>query len=315
MPELAQNFEYVVSEYTAGSPTDDELHWTNLTQQQIAVGLEEAGTPVSTYVVRQLLDDFEFSRRKHSKVLALGSNPDRNAQFERIAELKEEYLESGDPVLSIDTKRKELLGNYARAGELYARKRIEVNDHDFGGKKRGLAIPHGIYDVGRNQGHVTLGTSHDTSEFAVDSLRCWWELEGQTTYRRSDRALLLCDGGGSNRPTDQFKADLQQFADETEWEVRVAHYPPYASKYNPIEHRMFCHVERTLLGMVLKSLDLVAELIVGTHTAAGLEVSVSVLDRVYEVGRKITAAVTEGLQVIYDDYLGKWNYRIVPHTT
>jgi hypothetical protein len=311
---LAETFQIVVAEHTAGDPCHANIKWTNLTQCQIVVGLEKAGTPVSRFVVRQLLDEFDYRERKHSKVLSMGTHPDTDAQFEKIARLRREFLRDGDPVISMDTKKKELLGNFARPGTVYATEPVKVFDHDFGGKaRRGVSIPHGLYDCTRNRGHITLGTSHDTSEFAIDSLLQWWMTQGKAAYPAAGRLLLLCDGGGSNScRTYLFKANLQRFADETGLTVRVAHYPPYKSKYNPIEHRMFCHVDRTYRGVVLHNVDTIQDLIAHTHTSSGLEVTVSILDKAYELGLKVSQAVKDSLRYVADKVLGIWNYRVLP---
>jgi hypothetical protein len=314
MPRLAENFEKVIADHTAGDPVHGEVKWTNLTQQQIAAGLDAAGTPVSVTVVRKLLKHFGYRRRKASKVLAMGRHPDADAQFQQIAKVRRKFLAAEQPVLSIDTKKKELLGNFARPGTLYAMADVKVFDHDFGGQQRGVVIPHGIYDMGQNRGHVTLGTSHDTSQFAIDSLLVWWRLHGREQYPEAREVLLLCDGGGSNGyRVRAFKAELQRFANVTGWTVQVAHYPPYKSKYNPIEHRMFPHVDRSYRGVILRSLDTVRRLIASTVTAGGLEVTASILRNAYHTGLKITDAVMETIRCQAAKLLPAWNYRIEPN--
>lgn len=177
----------------------------------------------------------------------------------------------------------------------------------------GVAIPHGIYDLQKNQGSVTIGTSHDTSEFAGDSLRGWWHSQGAANYPQATSLLILCDGGGSNASrTYLFKAELEKFAQETGLEVRVAHYPPYTSKYNPIEHRLFPHLTRVCQGVIFTNVEMVKELMSKATTKTGLEVSVAILDKVYETGRQIAAAVKEQMRIIFDDELPQWNYRLLP---
>lgn len=316
MPALPENFEKVVEEHTAGDPMHADVKWTNLTQQQIAAGLDEAGTPVSTSVVRKLLLHFGYKRRKASKVLAMGSHPDSDTQFEKITRLKRQFFRAGEPVISMDTKKKELLGNFARPGELYAQAAVQVYDHDFGGQSRGVVIPHGIYDLARNYGQVTLGTSHDTSQFAIDSLLRWWNQQGSRDYPQARELLILCDGGGSNGcRTYLFKAELQRFADRTGLNVRVAHYPPYKSKYNPIEHRMFPHVDRTYRGVILRTVETLRDLIRSTSTAGGLEVSATILRTVYETGLQVAESVKHSIRCLRDRMLGEWNYRILPQAT
>ena len=202
-------------------------------------------------------------------------HPDRNAQFENIARLKKEYLKAGLPVISIDTKKKELLGDFYRDGTIDTQETIEVNDHDFGSMGSGTVIPHGIYDVGRNRGFVHLNTSHDTSELACDSIAAWWEDHGRAAYPRAKKLLVLCDGGGSNSATRYvFKEELQKLANRLGIEIRVAHYPPYCSKYNPIEHRLFPHVTRACRGVIFRTLETVRYYMAKAETTTGLKVEV-----------------------------------------
>ena len=213
-----------------------EVKWTNLSRRQIATRITELGTPVSRHVVSQLLKKHRYRRRKARKARTMGPrHPDRNAQFENIGRLRREDLAAGQPVVSIDTKKKELIGDFYRDGAIEAQGTIEVNDHDFGSMGSGTVIPHGIYDVGLNRGFVHLNTSHDTSELACDSLAAWWEGHGRAAYPRAKKLLVLCDGGGSNSASRYvFKEQLQGLADRLGVEIRVAHHRPYCSKYNPI---------------------------------------------------------------------------------
>src|SRR3954465_12225976 len=226
-----------------------EVRWTDLNFEQIADHLAEAGTKVSVPVVKQLLKKHGYVTRKAQKSKAMGGHPDRNRQFENIARLKREYLGTDDPILSMDTKKKELIGNFYRAGHLLTQGVIETFDHDFPSFAKGGIIPHGLYDVKRNDGHVNLGTSHDTGEFACDSIERWWEGQGRTSYPRAKSILLLCDGGGSNSAgLFFFKEVPKRGGERLGIEVRVAPSPPYCSKYNPIEHRLFPHVTRACQG-------------------------------------------------------------------
>lgn len=313
MPHLEENFLRVLQDHTAGDPMRQDVKWTDLTQGQIAERLAEAGTPVSTTVVKQLLRRHRYVKRKARKSEAMGQHRHRNQQFENIARLKREYLAAGNPVLSMDTKKKELLGNFYREGRLYTQGVIETFDHDFPSAASGVVIPHGLYDVQRNRGHVNLGTSHDTSEFACDSLRHWWEGQGRASYPRATSLLLLCDGGGSNSASQYlFKEDLQRLADRIGIEIRVAHYPPYTSKYNPIEHRLFPHLTRACQGVIFHTVELVKGLMERAKTATGLEVTVDILDKVYQTGRKYAADFKETMRIVFDDVLPKWNYRAIP---
>lgn len=237
----------------------------------------------------------------------------RNEQFENIARLKAQYVADGNPIISMDTKKKEHLGNFYRDGHLYTQDDILVYDHDFTSLADGIIVPHGIYDLQLNYAYINLGTSHDTSEFACDSFRNWWYNQGQFDYPNATSILVLCDGGGSNNSRHYiFKQDLQALADEIGIEIRIAHYPPYTSKYNPIEHRLFPHVTRACQGVVFKSVELVKELMEKTRTRQGLCVTVQIIDRVYETGRKVAKDFKETMRIVFDEYLPQWNYTAVP---
>lgn len=237
----------------------------------------------------------------------------RNEQFEKIEQLKTQFRDAKQPIISIDTKKKELLGDFYRAGSVYTQASLEAYDHDFPSFAAGKVIPHGIYDLAHNLGFITLGNSHDTAEFACDSLRLWWQHQGRHLYPDAHALLILCDGGGSNSSRHYvFKHALQALADEWGIEIRIAHYPPYTSKYNPIDHRLFPHVTRACQGVLFQTLEQVKALMEHTHTAQGLHVIVHILDRVYETGRQVTAAFKTNLPIQFDDFLPQWNYRAVP---
>jgi hypothetical protein len=303
----------VLQDHTAGDPMRQEVQWTDLTDERIAEHLAEAGTPVSVPVVKQLLDGHGYVTRKAQKSKAMGGHADRNRQFENIARIKREYLASDDPILSMDTKKRELIGNFYRAGHLKTQGVIEAFDHDFPSFAKGVVIPHGLYDVKHNDGHVNLGTSHDTGEFACDSIEQWWEEKGRAFYPRANSILLLCDGGGSNGASQYlFKEDLQGLVDRLGIEIRVAHYPPYCSKYNPIEHRLFPHLTRACQGVIFESVGLVKELMEKASTSTGLRVTVDILDKVYQTGRKYAEGFKENMKMVFDEILPRWNYRAVP---
>jgi hypothetical protein len=315
-PAIEANFLKVLEDHTAGDPMRTDVRWTNLSRRQIAARVTELGTPISRHVVSQLLRKHRYRRRKALKKRTMGPrHPDRNAQFENIARLKAEYLGAGLPVISIDTKKKELIGDFYRDGAIDTQATIEVADHDFGSMGSGTVIPHGVYDVGKNRGSIHLNTSHDTSELACDSVATWWEGRGRAAYPGAKRLLVLCDGGGSNSATRYvFKEELQKLADRLGLEIRVAHYPPYCSKYNPIEHRMFPHVTRACRGVIFRCLETVRCYMAKAATATGLEVEVGVLGRVYETGRKCSVGFKETMRIVFDDLLPKWNYRAIPET-
>jgi hypothetical protein len=261
-----------------------------------------------------LLEEDDFHRRKAQKDLPLKEHQDRDAQFENIARFKQEYLASPNPMLSIDSKKRELLGTFYRAGQLLTTKPLRAFDHDFPSYADGVVIPHGLYDPRLNRGYLHLGTSHDTSAFACDCVEDWWWRFGADQYPEAKLLLLLCDGGGSNSAnTYLFKAGLQELVNKIGLEVRVAHYPPYTSKYNPIEHRLFCHVTRACQGMFFQNMAVVKQLMEKTRTRAGLSVVVDVVAKIYETGKKVAESVKKELQLIRDHFLPRWNYCILPH--
>jgi hypothetical protein len=307
----------VLEDHTAGDPMRGEVKWTNLSRGQISRQLGKWGTPACRQVVSQWLRNHQYRRRKALKKKTMGPRHlDRNAQFEKIARLKKRYLKAGLPVISMDTKKKELLGNFSRDGKIDTQGTIETNDHDFASAGAGTVIPHSLYDVGQNQAFVNLNTSHDTSELACDSLAAWWDQQGRTDYPRAKKLLVLCDGGGSNSATMYlFKEDLQKLANRLGIEIRVAHYPPYCSKYNPIEHRLFPHLTRACRGVIFQTLKTVQYYMAKAETTTGLKVKVNVLETVYKTGRKYAAGFKKDMKIVFDKVLPKWNYRAVPKTT
>jgi hypothetical protein len=313
-PAIEANFPKALEDHTAGDPMRLEVRWTNLSRRQIAKRITGLGTPVSRHVVSQLLRKHRYRRRKALKKTTMGPrHPDRNAQFENIARLKKTYLKAGLPVISIDTKKKGLLGDFYRDGTIDTQGTIETNDHDFGSAGSGVVIPHGVYDVGRNPGFVHLNTSHDTSELACDSIAAWWEGHGRVSSPQARKVLVLCDGGGSNSASRYvFKEQLQKLANRLGVEIRVAHYPPYCSKYNPIEHRLFPHVSRACRGVIFRTLETVRYYMSKTETATGLEVKVRILEKVYETGLKCAKGFKKAMTIVFDKVLPKWNYRAVP---
>ena len=291
----------------------EEVKWTNLTKTEIADRLAQTSTPVSVNIVTQLLDDADFRRRKLRKTLPMGSVPRRNDQFERIAGLLEDYEDSPNPVLSMDTKKKEALGPYYRPGMLFSPQEVPVYDHDFLHASKGVLLPHALYDPKRNVGHLYLGLSHDTSEFACDNVYRWWMRFGRWSYPYATSLLLLCDCGGSNDYRRYlFKQSLQILADRMHLEVRVAHYPPYTSKYNPIEHRLFPHVTRACAGVSFDDLPTAVQLMRKTRTRTGLRVTVVVVEKYYATGQKYSPEFRAAMPLEFDEELPAWNYRAIP---
>ena len=305
----------VLCDHTAGDPMRADVKWTNLSRRKISRRLKTLGTPASKNIVSRLLWEHGYRRRKPQKSRTMGEHVDRNAQFEKIAQLKQQYFEAGRPVISIDTKKKEMLGNFHRDGVTDGVEPTIVNDHDFPSASDGKVIPHGIYDLARNEASLHLNSSRDTSEFACESVELWWREQGQEHYSDADGLLILCDGGGSNSSSHYlFKEDLQALSNRLKLNIRIAHYPPYCSKYNPIEHRVFPHVTRACKGVPLETIETAKHYIEKTETTTGLNVVVRIMDKVYEIGRKYAEDFKTMMTIKFDKHLPKWNYTAIPDT-
>ena len=274
------------------------------------------GIIVSLFVIKGLLNSFEFKKRRYSKSQSLGIAENRNAQFEKILVLRNEFMNRGLPVLSIDTKGKEPIGNFDRKQQYFGKDKRKVNDHDFKTLADGIVITQGIYDTCQNRGYITLGTNKDTSEFVCDNIEWYWRNKIQWQYQNADCMLLLCDGGGSNNCNHYIvKQDLYKLAKRLQMKILVAHYPCYCSKWNPIEHRLFCHVHRAWDGAIFHDIQIVKELTEETSTKTGLEVEVRINDKKYETGRKYDIDFKNNINefIIFDDHIPKWNYLIIPN--
>ena len=306
-------FKAVLEEHTAGDPMKPDCLWTNLSMQAISRLMSAAGFHASPYTVEQLLEECKLGHRQAFKYLTMRQHQDRHQQFDILNRYKQAFLDSPNPLISIDTKKKEVLGLFYRKGRLFTAEGREVFDHDFPSFSKGTVIPHGIYDLKRNRGYINLGTSHDTSAFACDSIYQWWLAEGRDAYPLAKELLLLCDGGGSNSASQYlFKEDLQKLADRMGITIRVVHYPPYCSKYNPIEHRLFPHVTRACQGIILECVEQAQYYMSKATTQTGLEVVVNILDKVYETGRKVAEGFRETMKLVFDDVLPKFNYKAIP---
>lgn len=303
----------MIETHTAGDPMREGVHWTNLTRSEIAAALGQEGFAVSTTTVDRLLEELGFGLRKPRKVKTMGECADRDAQFKKIEALKGRYLNAGLPVMSLDTKKREILGDYVRPGRVLSTAPLRGWDHDFPQQRLGVVIPHGIYDVGRNEGYVHLGVSHDTADFVIDSIFHWWNHHGVHQYRGTAEMLALLDSGGcSGCRAVRFKNDLQCFADLTGIAVRVAHYPTHCSKYNPVEHRLFPHLTRVCQGVFLDSVEMVKSLMQKASTRTGLRVFVDILDRFYDIGLKLPKFIRDTLRIRFDRLLPLWNYVVLP---
>ena len=294
---------------TAGSPDEEDLIFTDLKPSQLSIEMAKMGTPVSPQPIANWLGSMGVRLRKISKSIPGGASEDRNTQFENISRLIFEYESEGNPWFSIDTKAKEHLGMLYRKGRSYCSAPFQAFDHDFPSWADGVVIPHGIYDRSRNLGHINLGLSRDTSEFACDSFRHFWNAFGKRRYPDATSIMLTCDCGGSNSANKHlFKYDLQRLVNLIGLPIRIAHYPSYCSKYNPIERRFFPHVGRACEGKLFDGIDRVVELMRRTSTQTGLRTTVHVIEKLYQIGRVATDAMKATLNILYDAIVPKWNY-------
>ncbi len=274
---------------TAGDPDQEDIVYTDLCPQKLSDRLTEMRSPVGRDAIAAKLDNAGIRLRQIRKSIPGGEHPDRDAQFGRIAELIDQYQDEGKRWFSVDTESEEDLGRLYRKGRVRRSSSFQVFDHDFSSWADGVLIPHGIDDLIRNSGHVILGLSHDTRPFAFNSLHWYWQRIGKKCYPDATSILLTCDGGGSNSAVQYiFKHDLERLIESIAIEIRVAHHPPYCSKYNPIERRFFPHLGRACSRMLFDCLDTVAEPMRTTKTHSGLRTTVSLINMLYETGRNAT---------------------------
>jgi Rhodopirellula transposase DDE domain len=297
---------------------ESPLRWTCKSASKLAQALQQQGHQVSPKTVNTLLKAMDYSLQSNRKTREGENHPDRNAQFEHIAATVAQFQQRHRPVISIDTKKKELVGNFHNRGQEWEPKGepTEVNVHDFPDKLLGKAIPYGIYDLALNQGWVSVGIDHDTAEFAVESIRHWWLEMGQLLYPRSKHLLITADCGGSNGYRNRlWKLKLQEFADEMGLTVHLCHFPPGTSKWNKIEHRLFCHITQNWRGRPLTSLQVIISLIGSTTTEQGLEVHAQLDENPYKTGIKVTDEQFNTIAIRRKRFHGDWNYRISPRKT
>jgi len=315
-PQLVAALEQMIDGDTRGDP-QSPLRWTCKSTRHIARQLAQAKHPVSHVKVAQLLHALEYSLQGNRKTQEGADHPDRDAQFRHINAAVKRCLKTGVPVISVDTKKKELVGNYANAGQQWrpAQQPLEVQGHDFPGPKVPRAYPYGIYDLKRNAGFVNVGTDHDTAAFAVASIRGWWRYEGRRLYPGAKMILITADGGGSNGARLRlWKLELQQFADQTGLCLAVCHFPPGTSKWNKIEHRLFSFISSNWRGEPLRDYETIVNLIATTTTAKGLKVTCRLDHRKYPTGRKVSDHEMKLVNLTRDKFHGDWNYLISPNT-
>jgi hypothetical protein len=313
-PELVPQLQENLKGYTAGSPVEPDKLWTNRSSRQLADELGEQGFAVAPHTVLNILrNELQLGRRQIAKKLSMDESADRDAQFQILQQYKQEFLEQGFPVLSIDTKKKELLGNFYRRGPAWTNADVRAWDHDFPSYSWGKVIPYGVYDLGRNEALMYLAQGFDTGQLAVAAIRRWWYRLGQWSYPKDVPLLLLADCGGSNGyRVPLFREQLQHLATRLDRTIRVCHLPPYCSKYNPIDHRLFCHVTRSLNAILLRSIELVRDAIARTTTRPGLRVVTELARKLYPKGIKAAPEYLENETVIRDEKLPKYNYIFNP---
>ncbi len=309
---LLAALETLVDSTTRGDPMSP-LRWTCKSVRNLSEELIEQGHMASERTVRRLLHDQHFSLQSNRKTEEGADHPDRNAQFEYISKLVRRFQKRSQPVISVDTKKKEVIGNYKNAGREWAPKgkAKKVNSHDFPDKELGKAVPYGVYDVNENTGWVNVGNDHDTAEFAIESIRRWWQKIGSPTYPSATELLITADAGGSNSYRNRlWKVCLQQLANDTGLKISVCHFPPGTSKWNKIEHRMFCHITQNWRGEPLTSLEVVVQLIGHTSTRKGLTIKAGLDNGKYKKGIKISDKELQKLNLKRATFHGDWNYTI-----
>jgi len=314
-PGVTAALKGILEDSTSGTPMSP-LKWSAMGLQEMKRQLEKRGFPISDATVMKIAHELEYSLQGNMKAIAGGAqNPDRNAQFEHINATVREFQKDDQPVISVDCKKKENIGNYQNKGKEYRPKGDprKVLDHDFKDKKRGSVAPYGIYDLTQNEGMVNVGISSDTACFAVESIRRWWYSMGQPAYPGAARLLITCDGGGSNSSVSRlWKRELQTLATELGMDICVCHYPPGASKWNKIEHRLFSYISKNWRGIPLVSHEVVVSLIAGTTTKTGLKVQSMLDENIYKTKIKVTDDEFEKINIMKNSFHGEWNYTISP---
>lgn len=315
-PHLLKALEALVDPVTRGDPMGP-LRWTCKSAARLALALQNQGHRVSERSINRLLHHVGYSLQSNRKTLEGSQHPDRDAQFQYINRRVKAFQRQQQPVVSVDTKQKELIGPFRQGGrEWHAKGQPEaVRVHDFPDKELGKVIPYGVYDMATNTGWVSVGVDHDTAAFAVDTIRRWWRSMGSLTYPQAKRLLITADGGGSNGSRNRlWKIELQKLADDIGLRISVCHFPPGTSKWNKIEHRMFCHITENWRGRPLVSREVVVNLLGHTTTKTGLEIHSELNENSYPTGRGVTDQQLEELSIKREKFHGEWNYTLVPRS-
>ena len=316
-PQLLDALNRLIEPETRGDP-ESPLRWICKSTRALAAQLTRQQHPISYVKVAQLLHEQNYSLQSNRKTEEGEDHPDRDAQFRYINAQVKKALAAGTPVISVDTKKKELIGNYENGGQQWrpVRNPTPVNGHDFPNPAVPRAYPYGIYDLGRNKGFVNVGTDHDTGAFAVASIRGWWRFEGRRLYPKARNIVITADGGGSNGSRLRlWKLELQKLSDETGISLSVCHFPPGTSKWNKIEHRMFSFISSNWRGEPLRDYETIVNLISRTTTAKGLKVTCRLDHRKYPTGRKVSDEEMERVNLERNKFHGDWNYIILPNST
>ena len=317
-PTLREDLDRLVDPATRGDP-ESPLRWTCKSVRILAEELRREGHAVSYQTVAELLHEMDYSLQANQKKLEGSQHADRNQQFEYINRKAQRYLKQGEPVISVDTKKKELVGDFKNAGREWQPRgqpeKVRVHDFEIRQPENGKVAPYGVYDLGRNAGWVSVGVDHDTAEFAVESIRRWWRWMGRSSYPKATRLLITADSGGSNGARVRlWKWELQQLADETGLEIAVCHFPPGTSKWNKIEHRLFSFISQNWRGKPLVSHQVIIDLIAATTTITGLTVKSKIDTNTYERGLKVSDQQMAELHLRREKFHGDWNYRLLPRS-
>lgn len=312
---LIEAVRKIVNPHTVGDPMNPLL-WTSKSTRKLSAELQKQGYNISYNVVNRILISEGFTLQGNKKVDEGGEHEDRDAQFIHINKMATEFIEASYPVISVDCKKKELVGNYKNQGQEWhpQGEAPEVKVYDFVDKELGKAVPYGVYDIEQNQGWVSVGINYDTAKFAVSTIRNWWYEMGIVFYKNSKRLLITADGGGSNSTRSRlWKSELQLLSNELNMEIVVSHFPPGTSKWNKIEHKMFSYISMNWRAKPLLNLEVVVNLIAGTTTSKGLIIKSKIDNALYEKGIKITDEQLSKINIKQNEFHGEWNYSILPN--